>query len=189
MTTPNHRELLFRLEQSDPGFLAGTFTTVFPRSMDEEGTAGAFTCFGSGFWDVRYDTGRRTLMTPWGSLTVDPDGYEEQGPALIDRPRVPPWSLIVPRCSTFLGRSNDDWQIDAAVPMTVQGDSLTVVLTNLEQPEFTGTMTVDTGLWVIASVDLGHLVQTLKVDSTSPGAGDATAFKKLKAAVRPFGAR
>jgi hypothetical protein len=36
---------------------------------------------------------------------------------------------------------------------------------------------------------VGHLVQTLKVDSTSPGAGDATAFKKLKAAVRPFGAR
>ncbi|NKX51379.1 hypothetical protein HER39_12530 [Arthrobacter deserti] len=185
----NHRELLVLLEQSEPGFLAGTFATVFPRSVDQEGEAGAFTCFDGGFWDVRYDTGRRTLLTPWGSLTVSPEGSEDHGPAMADRPRVPPWSLVVPRCSTFLGRACDSWQIDAGKPMAGQGDSLTVVLTSLEQPSATGTLTVDTRLRVIASVDLGHVVQTLTIDRTSPGAADAAAFRKLRIAVRPFGAR
>lgn len=52
-------------------------------------------------------------------------GYFEEGPGRGTPPRRPPWSLVLPRYSTFLGREDDDWQIDASRPLLEEPGTLT----------------------------------------------------------------
>ncbi|TSE15729.1 hypothetical protein B1A87_007290 [Arthrobacter sp. KBS0703] len=115
-------------------------------------------------------------------------GYFEEAP---DRgglpPRFPPWSLVLPRYSTFLGRVDDDWQPDASRPIVEDSGSLTAALTNLEDPQYRGTLTVSTDTYTITSVDLGHMLQTLAILPTEPNSEDQAVLDYIKAAVRRAG--
>lgn len=91
---------------------------------------------------------------------------------------------MLPRYSTFLGREHDDWQIDASRPLVEEPGSLTAALTNLEDPRFTGTLTVGVDTYTISSVDLGHMVQTLAIVRTEPDATDVAALDNIKASVK-----
>lgn len=123
---PNHRQLLGLLEAADPEFLAGAFTTDYPSETDTPSEAGTFTYFTEGFWDIRYRDGHRMLLAPWGSRQILADGSNGHGPAMTVPPRRPPWSLVLPRCSAFPGRANDEWQISADIPAAEENGSLTV---------------------------------------------------------------
>ena len=95
-------------------------------------------------------------MAPWGLHVELESGLVEEAPGRGGLPpRFPPWSLVLPRYSTFLGREHDDWQMDASRPLVEEPGSLIAALTNLEDPRFTGTLTVNVYTNTITSVDLG----------------------------------
>ena len=101
-------------------------------------------------------------------------------------PMRPPWSLALPRWSAFLGRSDDDWQLNPWVPVVKEGGSWRASLTSLVKPEFTGTLRVDAQTYVITRADLGHMVQTLEIDRTEPTEPDLAALEAIKSAVQQF---
>ena len=183
---PNHQQLLGLLTGAEPVFLAGRFATDFPVYPDREGERGTVLYFEGGYWDIRMDGGPTYLLAPGGSRVTGADGSPEDGPSMENLPMRPPWSLVLPRWSAFLGRSGDDWQINAAVPVAEDGRSWRVSLTSLEQPEFTGVLTVDAETSVITRVGLGHMIQTLVVDRTEPTAADLAALAAIKSAVQQF---
>ena len=182
---PNHQQLIGRLAHADPGFVAGDFATRFRSPSGAEGETGSFRHFPGGFWEVTLDGGGRFLQAPWGMRFEQDTGYFEEAP---DRggqpPRRPPWSLMLPRYSTFLGREHDDWQIDASRPLVEEPGSLIAALTNLEDPRFTGILTVNVYTNTITSVDLGHMVQTLAIVRSEPNSDDLAALENIKASVR-----
>jgi hypothetical protein len=98
----------------------------------------------------------------------------------------PPWSLVLPRWSAFLGRADDDWQLNASLPVVEEGNSWRASLTSLVNPGFTGTLTVDAELYVITRADLGHMVQALVVDRTEPTDEDLAALEAIKSTVQQF---
>ena len=112
----NHQQLLGLLGRADPGFVAGDFATTFRDASEAEGETGSFRYFPGGFWEVTLDSGSRFLQAPWGGRYTHA-GYLEEAPGRGTPPRRPPWSLVLPRYSTFLGREDDDWQIDASQPL------------------------------------------------------------------------
>ncbi|WP_309108975.1 hypothetical protein [Arthrobacter sp.] len=182
---PNHQQLIGLLARADPGFAAGDFATTYRSASGPEGETGSFRYFPGGFWEVTNDSGGRYLKAPWGMRFEQDSGYFEEAP---DRggqpPRFPPWSLVLPRYSTFLGREDDDWQIDASRPLVEESGTLTAALTNLEDPRFTGTLTVSVHTNTITSADLGHMVQTLAIVRTEPDDEDLAALENIKASVR-----
>jgi hypothetical protein len=185
---PNHQQLIGRLAHADPGFVAGDFATRFRSPSGPDGETGSFLYFPGGFWEVTLDSDGRFLQAPWGMRFEQDSGYFEEAP---DRgglpPRRPPWSLVLPRYSTFLGREDDDWQIDASRPLAEEPGSLIAALTNLEDPLFTGTLTVNVHTSTITSVDLGHMVQTLVIVRTEPNDDDLAALEDIKASIRRRG--
>ena len=183
---PNHRQLIGLMAGADPAFLAGSFATDFQIYSGPEGERGTFRYFGGGYWDIRMDGAVAFQLTPFGSRVVDADGSAEDGPAMTKPPRRPPWSLVLPRHSTFLGRADDDWQLDAGWPVTGDDGSWIVPLASLEAPGFKGTLTVDATLCIITRADLGHMVQTLIVDRTKPTDADLADLESLKSNVRRF---
>lgn len=182
---PNHQQLIGLLAHADPGFVAGDFGTRFRDASGSEGETGSFRHFPGGFWEVTLDGGGRFLQAQWGMRFEQDSGYFEEAP---DRggqpPRRPPWSLVLPRYSTFLGREHDDWQIDASRPLVEEAGALTAALTNLEDPQFTGTLTVSVYTNTITSVDLGHMVQTLAISRTEPSDDDLAALDDIKASMQ-----
>jgi hypothetical protein len=105
---PNHHQLLLLLTNAEPAFLAGSFDTRFSAVPEREGERGSFLYFEGGFWDIRIDGAARFLLTPWGSRVTQPKGREEDGPVMGNLPSRPPWSLVLPRHSMFVGREDDD---------------------------------------------------------------------------------
>lgn len=65
--------------------------------------------------------------------------------------------------------------------------SLIAALTNLEDPRFTGTLTVSVYTNTITSVDLGHMVQTLAIVRSEPDDDDLAALENIKASIRGGG--
>jgi hypothetical protein len=90
---------------------------------------------------------------------------------------------VLPRYSTFLGREDDDWQLDASRPLVEEPGVLTAALTSLEDPQYKGTLTVSTETYTITSVDLGHMVQTLAITRTEPSEDDLDAPEDIKPAL------
>lgn len=183
---PNHRQIIGLLAAADPAFLAGSFATGFRISSGPEGERGEFRYFGDGCWDIAIDGGAAFQLTPHGSRVVQADGSAGDGPAMTNPPRRPPWSLVLPRHSVFLGRAGDDWQPDAGWPITEAEGSWSVPLTHLEAPGLKGTLVVDATRCIITRADLGHLVQTLSIDRTDPTDEDLTALERLKSTVKHF---
>ncbi|MFF2317950.1 hypothetical protein ACFVTE_16965 [Arthrobacter sp. NPDC058097] len=185
--TPNHQQILGLLAHAEPGFLAGDFSTQFDKATGRDGRAGSFRYFPEGFWDVTLDDGTRDLMAPWGMRVEFESGEVEEAPRSgRTPPGHPPWSLVLPHRSTFLGREHDSWQIDDSRPVVEEADGLTVVLTNREDPAFTGTLTVNTDTCTISEVDLGYVVETLSITRTEPNAEDLAALEYVRSAVPRF---
>jgi hypothetical protein len=82
-----------------------------------------------------------------------------------------------------LGREDDDWQIDASWPIVEEPGTLTAA-TNLEEPQFRGTLTVITENYTITSVDLGHMPQTLAIVRTETNDEDQVALENIKAGIK-----
>lgn len=183
---PNHRQLIWLLTDADPAFLAGSFATDFTIPSGAEGERGTYRYFGGGYWDIRIDGAADFRLTPYGSRVAEANGRAEDGPAMTNAPRRPLWSLVLPRHSTFLGRVDDNWQLDAGWPVTAHNGSWIVPLASMEAPGFKGTLVVDTATYAITRVDLGHMVQTLTIDRTEPTAEDLADLEDLKATVKPF---
>lgn len=182
---PNHRQLIGLLAGSDPEFVAGDFATRFASGRD--GEIGSFLYFRGGFWDVRVDGSVRLLLAPWGRRVEPARGAAEDGPAMRTLPCRPPWSMVLPRYSSFLGRADDDWQMDACCPVVEDTGSLTAALTNLEDPAYTGTLTVSAETYTITTVDLGHMVQSLAIVRSQPVGEDLAALEFIKTSVKKFG--
>ncbi|SFT64813.1 hypothetical protein [Arthrobacter sp. ov118] len=180
----NHRRLISSMAGADPAFLAGSFATDYPASSSQEGERGAFRYFEGGYWDIRIDGGPTFQLTPNGSRIIQANGSAEDGPAMTNPPRRPPWSLVLPRHSTFLGRTEDDWQLDAGWPATVDAGSWIVPLRSLEAPGFKGTLTVNASLYVITRAQLGPVLQTLSIDRTAPAQEDLAVLESLKSTVK-----
>lgn len=180
---PNHQQLIGLLGRADPGFAAGDFATRFRDASEAEGETGSFRYFPGGFWEVTLDSGGRLFQAPWGGR-YERAGYFEEAPGRGTMPRRPPWSLVLPRFSTFLGREDDDWQIDASRPLLEEPGTVTAALTNLEDPQYRGTLTLSTYTYTITSVDLGYMVQTLAILRTEPDDDDLAALKDIKARVQ-----
>lgn len=105
--------LIGLLARADPGFVAGDFATVFRSASGPEGETGSSPYFPDGFWEVSNDGVGRYLLAPWGMRVEPESGLVEEAPGRRTPPRFPPWSLVLTRYSTFLGREHDDWQLDA----------------------------------------------------------------------------
>lgn len=120
---------------------------------------------------------------------IQADGSAEDGPAMDNLPMRPPWSLVLPRWSAFLGRSGDDWQLNAAVPVVEDRASWTASLTSMEKPEFAGTLTVDADTYVITRVELVHMIQTMDIAGTEPTEEDLAALEAIKSTVQEFTGR
>lgn len=183
---PNHRELIGLLTNADPTFLAGSFATDFQIQPGAEGERGTYRYFGDGYWDIRIEGAADFQLTPHGSRIVDANGRAEDGPAMTNAPSRPPWSLVLPRHSTFLGRVDDDWQLDASWPITENEGLWVVPLASLQAPGFKGTLVVDATTCAITRADLGHMVQKLTIDRTEPTDEDLTDLERLKATVKHF---
>ncbi|MFC9352862.1 hypothetical protein [Arthrobacter sp. NPDC057013] len=181
---PNQQQLIGLLAHAEPGFIAGDFATRFDKAAGLEGETGSFRYFPEGFWDVTFDGGPRVLSAPWGIRFELESGAVEEAPGRgRTLPRRPPWSLVLPRHSTFLGREHDDWQMDASRQILEESGTLTVALTNLEDPSYTGTLTVDTDTYTISSVDLHYMVQILAVARTEPSAEDLAVLDDIRSRV------
>jgi hypothetical protein len=183
---PNHQQLLGLLERMEPIFLAGDFATDFKVNPEADGERGTFLYFEGGYWDIRMDGGPRFLLTPWGSQVIQCGGSVEDGPAMSNLPRRPPWSLVLPHRSTFLGRAHDDWQLDAGKSIACDGSSWIAALTSLESTQFKGTLSVDAATYAITRVELGHMVQTLTIARTEPTVDDFVALEAIKSTVKEF---
>ncbi|MFF2032496.1 hypothetical protein [Arthrobacter sp. NPDC058192] len=183
---PNHQQLISLLLHMEPAFLAGKFATDFATGPDADGERGTFLYFEGGYWDISIDGAARFQLAPGGSRVTHEGRPPENGPAMDDLPMRPPWSLVLPRCSAFLGRSDDDWQLNAAVPVVEDGGSWRASLTNMVKPEFTGTLTVDAETYAITRTDLGHMVQMLEIDRTEPTESDLAALETIKSTVQQF---
>lgn len=183
---PNHQQLLGLLARMEPMFLAGSFATDFTANPEADGERGSFLYFEGGYWDVTIEGAARFQLAPGGSRVTHEGRNPEDGPAMEDLPMRPPWSLVLPRWSAFLGRSDDDWQLNASVPVVEEGGTWRASLTSLVKPEFTGTLTVDAETYVITQADLGHMVQTLVVDRTDPTDEDLAALEAIKSTVQQF---
>jgi hypothetical protein len=131
--------------------------------------------------------GVRLLLAPWGSRALPTWGPAEDGPAMKSLPRRPPWSLVLSRYSSFLGRADDDRRMEAGCPVVEDAGSLTAALTNLEDPAFMGTLTVSAETYTITSVDLGHMVQSLAIIHSQPGGEDLAALEFIKTTLKKFG--
>jgi len=177
---PNHSQLINLMVGADPGFLAGRFATEFAASPGQEGERGTFRYFGAGYWDIRIDGGPAFQVTPQQSRIVQANGSAEDGPAMTDPPPQAPWSLVLPRHSTFLGREDDDWQLDAGWPVTGDQDSWVVPLKSREAPGLNGTLTVNAAMYVITRAELGPMMQTLIIDRTEPTDQDLADLEALK---------
>ncbi|MBT2554277.1 hypothetical protein [Arthrobacter sp. ISL-5] len=180
---PTHQQLIGLLARADPGFLAGDFATRFRSASGPEGETGSFRYFPGGFWEVSNDGAGRFLMAPWGMRAELESGYVEEAPGRGTPPRRPPWSLVLPRYSTFLGREHDDWQLDASRPLVEEPGVLIAALTNLEDPQFRGTLTVSTETYTIASVDLDYMLQTLAIGRTEPNDDDLAVLGDIKTSI------
>jgi hypothetical protein len=183
---PNHRQLISLLLRMEPRFLAGTFATDFTANPAGDGERGSFLYFEGGYWDIAIDGAARFQLAPQGSRVTHEGRAAEDGPAMEDLPMRPPWSLVLPRWSAFLGRSDDDWQLNAAVPVVEDEGTWRASLTSMVKPEFTGVLTVDAGSYVITRAELGHMVQSLTVDRTEPTPDDLAALETLKSEVKAF---
>lgn len=181
---PNHQQLIGLLGRADPGFAAGDFATTFRDASGQEGETGSFRYFPSGFWEVRIDDAGRYLMAPWGLRVELESGLVEEFSGGRTPPQFPPWSLVLPRYSTFLGREGDEWQLDASRPLLEESGSVTAALTNLEDPEYRGTLTVSTDTYTVTSADLGHMMQTLAIVRSEPNDDDRAALEDIKARVQ-----
>jgi hypothetical protein len=179
----HHRRLISHMAGADPVFLAGSFATAF-RYSGLDGERGTFRYFRGGYWDIRMDGAGAFQLTPYGSRIIEADGSAEDGPPMTNPPRRPPWSLVLPRHSTFLGRTDDDWQLDPGWPATLDHGSWIIPLVSLEAPAFKGTLAVDAAMYCILRADLGHTVQTLVIDRTEPAAEDLAALETLKSIVK-----
>jgi hypothetical protein len=158
---------------ADPVFLAGSFATDLQIHSGAEGERGTYRYFGAGYWDISIEGHRGQRV---GRRRARNDECAE--PAAL--------SLVLPRHSTFLGRGIDDWQMDAGWPITSEGGSWIVSLTNMEAPGFKGTLRVDTEMYVITRVELGPMVQTLTIDRTEPTDKDLADLERLKSTVKHF---
>lgn len=183
---PNHQQLLGLLERTEPAFLAGQFATDFIAAPEAEGERGTFLYFEGGFWDIHIDGAARFLLAPWGSRVIEDSGEIEDGPAMTTLPRRPPWSLVLPRWSTFLGRADDDLQLNAAMPLVEDGPSWVAQMTSLERPHLGGTLTVSSEAYVITKAEMGHMVQTLAITRTTPTDDDLAALEAIKTTVKEF---
>lgn len=179
----NHRQLSSLMAGADPAFLAGRFATDFQTSSRPEGERGTFLYFKGGYWDIRIDGGPAFQLTPYGSKIIQANGSVEAGPPMLNPPRRPPWSLVLPRHSTFLGGADDDWQPDIDWPVTRGDGSWLVPVTNLEMPMYKGTLAVDATTGAITRAHLGQMVQTLVIDRTEPTDDDLAALESLKSNV------
>jgi hypothetical protein len=180
----NHRQLINLMACSDPVFLAGRFAADFSASPRTEGERGTFRYFGAGSWDIRIDGGPAFQLTPHGSRVVQADGSAEDGPAMTNPPPRPPWSLVMPRHSTLLGRDDDDWKLDPGWPVTGDRNSWIVPLKSLVAPGLIGTLTVNAAIYVITRADLGHMTQSLIIDRTEPTDEDLADLESLKSIVQ-----
>ena len=61
---------------------------------------------------------------------------------------------------------------------------MTAALTNLEDPQYRGTLTLSTYTYTLTSVDLGHMVQTLAILRGQPNDDDLAALEDIKARVQ-----
>jgi hypothetical protein len=181
---PTHQQLVGLMVHADPGFVAGDFATRFRSALEAEGETGSFRYFPGGFWEVSIDDAGRFLLAPWGLRVELESGLVEQVSGRRRPPRFPPWSLVLPRYSTFLGREGDDWQLDASRPLVEEPGVLTAALTNLEDPEYSGILTVSTDTYTITSADLGHMLQTLAIIRTRPDDDDLAALDNIKASIQ-----
>jgi len=182
----NHRQLIILMAGSDPVFLAGRFATDYSASPRTEGERGSFRYFGAGNWDIRIDGGPTFQLTPHGSRVVQANGSAEDGPAMTNLPPRPPWSLVLPRHSTFLGRDDDDWRPDVGWPVTGDRNSWIVPLKSLDAPGLVGTLTVDAATLVITRAELGHMRQSLMIDRTEPTDEDLADLESLKSFFQRF---
>ena len=182
----NHRRLISSMAGADPAFLAGSFATDYPASSGQQGERGAFTVFRGRL--LGHQHRRRTGLPadPYGSRIIQADGSAEDGPAMTSPPRRPPWSLVLPRHSTFLGRPEDDWQLDARVAGHGRRRLLDRAVEGLEAPGFKGTLTLDASMYVVTRAQLGPVVQTLCVVRTEPAQEDLAGLDALKSTVKPF---
>ncbi|SDL54113.1 hypothetical protein SAMN04487913_110186 [Arthrobacter sp. ok362] len=176
----HHRQLINLMAGADPVFLAGRFASDFSASPRPEGERGTFRYFGPGYWDIRIDGGAAFLMTPRGSRVVQANGSAKDGPAMTNLPHRPPWSLVLPRHSTFLGRDDDDWQLDPGWPVTSDQDSWIVPLKSLQAPGLNGTLTVNAATYVITRAELGCMLQSLIIHRTEPTDEDRADLESLK---------
>jgi hypothetical protein len=82
------------------------------------------------------------------------------------------------------GPVGDEWQLDASRPLLEESGSVTAALTNLEDPEYRGTLTVSTDTYTVTSADLGHMMQTLAIVRSEPNDDDRAALEDIKARVQ-----
>jgi hypothetical protein len=183
---PTHQQLIGLLAHADPGFVAGDFGTRF-RASGPEGETGSFRYFPGGFWEVTNDGAGRFLLAPWGMRVELASGLVEEVSGRRTQPRFPPWSLVLPRYSAFLGREHDDWQLDAGRPLLEEPGTLTAALINQEDPQLRGTLTVSTETYTISSVDLGYMIETLAILRTEPDSDDLAALDEIKNSIRGGG--
>jgi hypothetical protein len=184
---PTHQQLIGLLAHADPGFVAGDFGTRFRSASGMQGETGSFRYFPGGFWEVNNDDAGRFLLAPWGMRVELESGLVEEAAGRHTPPRFPPWSLVLPRYSTFLGREHDDWQLDASRPIVEEAGALTAAIVNLEDPQSKGTLTVNTDTYTILSVDLGYTVETLAIVRSEPNSDDLAALENIKASIRGGG--
>ena len=182
---PNNRQLINLMAGADPVFLASRFATDF-RQPGVWGERGTFRYFGGGYWDIRIDGGPAFQLTPHGSRVVQANGSAEDGPVMTSPRLRPSWSLVLPRHSTFLGRDDDDWQLDAGWPVTGDEDSCIVPLKSLVAPGLNGTLTVNPATYVITRAELGHMRQSRLIDRTEPTDEDLAELESLKSSVQNF---
>jgi hypothetical protein len=64
---------------------------------------------------------------------------------------------------------------------------LIAALTNLEDPQYRGTVTVSAYTYTMTSVDLGYMVETLAIARTEPNSDDLAALEDIKASIRNGG--
>jgi hypothetical protein len=84
------------------------------------------------------------------------------------------------------GEAEDDLQLNAAVPVEENGTSWVAQTTSLVKPEFTGTLTVSSEMYVITRAEIGHMVQTLDIIRIDPTAEDWVALETIKSSVKEF---